>query len=510
MVVLIAIAYIGYSLFFTICSYMLYKNIASYLLNLSRRSLNHLYTLPTVTFQKKRKGEYVHHFSVDIENTAGLAGWDIPRIIQQIFTILILSIVIGTNSIYVISSTILLNIIFYILSKYYVDKLRKIAKIINKKQSKILVRLEECISSTKEILIFNRIEWEQQVLRKLFNRYHSYTLKEEEIRSKQIIGSELLKWGTSIVVLGIGGYNVYLGAMSIGSLVVIYQLALQLTDSIKYTYDLVIKAIRRTSSVENIKQEYNRNIIKKNTNFTIKSPLDLKISNLYYKYENNDNYTLNKLSLDLPSGKKIAFVGRSGSGKTTLLNLLLKFDVPKQGSIKVNNRSLTNFYSDEWFKHIGIVFQEPYIFADTVRNNITLGVLVSDDKLKEICKLVCLEDDINNLPDNYNTILGERGFTISGGQRQRLALARALVRNPDILILDEATSALDIATESKVMRNIDAFRINKTTIIVAHRLSTIQDADIIYVFEKGAIVEYGKHNQLLEIDSIYSRLVKSV
>lgn len=507
---LMAVAYVSYSVLFTVNSYILYKNIGLYLRNLSTLSLNHLYKLPTVKLQEKRVGEYINHFSVDVENTSGLLGWDIPRIIQQFFAIFIILFIIGYNSIYIAIPLIALNVIFIVISRYYSDNLYRISKIINKKYSKITVRLEECVSSSKEILLFNRREWEKKEVRKLYNHYHKYTLKEENIRSQQLFINEILKWGTVLIVIGIGCYDISNGTMSIGGLVVVYQLSLQLTDAIQYMYDLIIKAIKRAPSVKNIKKEYSRSTIKSQEEERISSnsSVNLQVEGLYYKYPGNIDYSLEDISLKVPAGKKVAFVGSSGSGKTTLLNLLLNFDIPTKGSIKINNHLITKCKNEDWYKYVSVVFQEPFILADTIKNNITLGADISEQELEEICELMCLKDDINELPCKYNTILGERGVTLSGGQRQRLALARALISNPEILILDEATSALDIATESAIMKNLDLYRRNKTTIIVAHRLSTIKNSDIIYVFDNGKIIEVGKHEQLLKNNLIYSSLVK--
>lgn len=509
-VCLIAVAYVSYSILFTISSYVLYKNISHFLLSLSIKLLEHLYKLPTVLFQKKRVGEYVHHFSVDIEGIAGLSGWDIPRILQQIFTIVTLTLIIGSNSLCILIFIIIFNILYTLLVKRYGNNIRKMSKIINKKQSKILVRLEECISSTREVLIYNRNNWEQKVLKKLFSQYQVYALKEEKIRSKQLVANEALKWGTSLIVLAVGGYKVHAGTMSIGSLVIVYQLSLQLTDSIKYFYDLILKVIKRIPSIESIRKEYDRNIVKDSIeiNESLNKEVDISLENVCYKYVNSNRNSIKSISLKIRHGNKVAFVGTSGSGKSTLINLLLKFDTPNIGDIKVNNFSLKHLKNIEWFKKMGIVFQEPYLFSNTIRNNITLGAKVSDEKLNEICKLVCLDEYMEQLPDRYDTTIGERGITLSGGQRQRLALARALVKNPDILILDEATSALDIATEKKIMNNLDRFRKSKTTIIVAHRLSTIENSDLIYALDNGFLVEYGKHEQLLENNSLYAKLVK--
>ncbi|HDR7660085.1 MULTISPECIES: ABC transporter ATP-binding protein [Bacillus] len=508
---LIVLSYLSYSLLFTISSYFLVKNMSHFLLSLSKDFMKHLYKMQTVHFQRRRVGEYVHHFTVDIGKTARLLSWDIPRLLQQLLSIALLALIIGFTNIYVLIFIILFNILYILLAKYLTGKLRKISRIINKKESKILVRLEECISSTREVLSFNRMKWEQEVLKNLFERYYVHAFKEEKIRSKQLVANESLKWLTSLIVLIVGAFKVYEGSMSIGSLIVVFQLSLQLADAMKSMYDLIFTTTRGVASIDSLKQEYNRN----NNQETIRNDMllhsdEIKISleDISYNYTNNNSYSLHNLSLEISPGEKIAFVGLSGSGKSTVVNLLLKFDFLNFGDIKANNLSIMKMKNESWFKNIGVVFQEPYLFSNSIRNNITLGATVSRDKLEEVIKIVCLDDYISQLPNGYETIIGERGLTLSGGQRQRLAMARALLKNPNILILDEATSALDIATEEKIMNNIDNIRKNKTTIIVAHRLSTIENSDYICVLKDGILVEKGKHQELLKNNSLYTELVK--
>ncbi|MEK5115043.1 ABC transporter ATP-binding protein [Bacillus sp. FSL R5-0677] len=508
---LIAVSYIGYSLLFTISSYILAQNMSRFLLSLSNDFLEHLYCINTALFQRKRVGEYVHHFTADIGNIARLLAWDIPRLLQQLLSVILLTIIIGSVNIYVLIFIILFNLAYILLAKYLASKLQKISKIINKKESKILVRLEECISSTREVLIFDRIKWERKTLNSLFEEYYIHAFKEEKIRSKQILANELLKWVTSLIVLMIGAYKVYVGSMSIGELVVIFQLSLQLADAIKGMYDLIFRTIKRLASIDNLRQEYNRNTFQEEVEKNLLlsgDKIKINLGDVSYKYINNHKYSLSNLSMEIPNGKKVAFVGSSGSGKSTVIKLLLKFDFLNSGDIKANDLSIMKLENETWFKNVGVVFQEPYVFSDTIRNNITLGTKVSLEKMDEIIKIVCLDDFINKLPNGYETVIGGRGLTLSGGQRQRLAIARALLKNPEIIILDEATSALDISTENKVMENIDKMRKDKTTIVVAHRLSTVENADYIYVLEGGIIVEKGNHNELLKNNSLYTKLIK--
>lgn len=508
---LIALSYISYSLLFTISSYFLAKNMSHFLLSLSKDFMRHLYKMQTVHFQKRRVGEYLHHFTGDIGSIARLLSWDIPRLLQHLLSIVLLTLIIGFTNIYVLIFIILFNVLYLLLAKYLTGKLRKISRIINKKEAKILVRLEECISSTREVLIFNRMKWEKEVLNKLFERYYVHAFKEENIRSKQSVSNEFLRWLTSLVVLIVGAFKVYEGSMSIGALIVVFQLSLQLADAIKGMYDLIFITTRGIASIDSLKQEYYRNDNQDtlgNDLLLNNNEIKINLEGLSYKYTNNNSYSLSNLSLEISPGEKIAFVGLSGSGKSTVVNLLLKFDSLKFGNINANNLSITKIKNEAWFKNIGVVFQEPYLFSNTIRNNITLGATVSLEKLEEVIKIVCLDDYIKQLPNGYETIIGERGLTLSGGQRQRLALARALLKNPNILILDEATSALDIATEEKIINNVDNIRKNKTTIIVAHRLSTIENSDRIYVLNDGLLVEKGKHLELLENNSLYTELIK--
>ncbi|MDF9507876.1 ABC transporter ATP-binding protein, partial [Bacillus cereus] len=428
-----------------------------------------------------------------------------------LLNIVMLTFIIGFTNAYIVVFIVLFNAAFLIFAKNVAKRLQKISKIINKKESKILVRLEECISSTREVLIFNRVKWEQQTLKRLFERFYKHAFKEEKIRSKQLLANEMLKWMTSLMVLMICSYKVYTGAMSVGMLVVIFQLSLQLADAIKGVYDLFFRMIRQMASIDNLRDEYNRKNVReesKNNKLLSKEKIKISLEDVSYKYMNNLNYTLRNLSMEIPQGKKVAFVGSSGSGKSTIIKLLLKFDDLNSGDIKANNLSIMKMENRKWFENIGVVFQEPYLFSDTIRNNILLGATISSEQLDNIIKSVCLDEYIKKLPDGYETVIGERGLTLSGGQRQRLALARALVKNPNILILDEATSALDISTEEEVMTNIDNMRKDKTTIIVAHRLSTIENSDYIYVLENGMLVEEGNHNNLLKNNSLYAKLIQ--
>jgi ATP-binding cassette subfamily B protein len=202
--------------------------------------------------------------------------------------------------------------------------------------------------------------------------------------------------------------------------------------------------------------------------------------------------------LTIPEGKTTAIVGESGSGKTTLIKLLLKFYAPEKGTILVGNTPLETINSSHWRKKVGTLMQDGFVFSDTIAKNIALAdEEIDTEKLFFAAKTANIHEYITSLPLGYHTKIGSEGTGISGGQRQRILMARAIYKNPDYLFFDEATSALDANNERIIMENLQQFFKNRTVIIIAHRLSTVKNADQIVVLEKGEIVEIGNHEQLV-------------
>uniref|UniRef100_A0A5K3FK94 ABC transporter domain-containing protein n=1 Tax=Mesocestoides corti TaxID=53468 RepID=A0A5K3FK94_MESCO len=229
------------------------------------------------------------------------------------------------------------------------------------------------------------------------------------------------------------------------------------------------------------------------------------------KESNPGDIVLNNFSLNIKPGQTIALVGASGSGKSTVIQLIQRFYDANDGQIIIDGEDIRNL-DLAWFRsQLGVVSQEPVLFAGTVTENIKLGALnASQEEVEEAAKLACVHDFVCKLPEAYNTFIAEGGGAMSGGQKQRLAIARALIRKPRILLLDEATSALDTKSEKSVQRALDNAKVGRTVVVVAHRLSTVRDADTIVVVNKGQVVEMGTHDQLMAIkDGQYASLVKT-
>jgi ABC-type multidrug transport system fused ATPase/permease subunit len=280
----------------------------------------------------------------------------------------------------------------------------------------------------------------------------------------------------------------------------------QLTEQFNNLFQNIMGLSSQMAHLDKVKQFMESPQIPEGS-YPLSEPIfSIKFDGVHFHYEVGQQ-VLAGIHIDLPMNRKIAFVGTSGAGKSTISHLLSQLSEPSSGTIKINGIPLESINRADWAAKYAIVSQEPYFFSDTLRTNILLGRPYTEEALVEACKLVKIHDFIESLPRGFDTEIGERGIKLSGGQRQRLALARAIIANPEILILDEATSALDVETERDVFLNLDQNRKGKTTIIIAHRLSTIKNADLIFVLEKGELVESGKHEELLRKKDVYHDLV---
>ncbi len=306
-----------------------------------------------------------------------------------------------------------------------------------------------------------------------------------------------------------GGMAAVSGKMSVGAysvLVFLIQRLLWPLTRLGETFDQYQRAMASTNRVMNLLDTP----IAIHTG-DVSLPVDevrgeVQFKNVYFAYK--DRFPVIKnLSLDIPAGKTIAIVGSTGSGKSTLVKLLLRLYEVQTGSITLDGIDLQSLNLQDLRRCIGLVSQDVFLFHGTVAENIAYGSFENtEQEIITAAKIAEAHEFIIDLPQGYETIVGERGQKLSGGQRQRIAIARAVLKNPPILILDEATSAVDNETEAAIQRSLDRITVNRTTIAIAHRLSTIRNADCIYVMEHGKLVESGTHEQLLEKDGIYSGL----
>jgi subfamily B ATP-binding cassette protein MsbA len=231
---------------------------------------------------------------------------------------------------------------------------------------------------------------------------------------------------------------------------------------------------------------------------------DINFNNINFSYEENEGPTLQSINLKFEGGKMTSLVGHSGSGKSTILNLIPRIFDAKSGDIFIDNQSIYNSTIESLRSEISMVSQETTLFDDTIKNNIKYGRQeATDNEVFEVAKLSYCDEFINNLPNKFDTLIGENGVRLSGGEKQRLSIARAMMKQSSIILLDEATSSLDSETESKIQEALTVLTKNKTTIVIAHRLSTILNSNNIYVIDSGKIVDNGKHDDLMISSELY-------
>jgi ATP-binding cassette subfamily B protein len=313
----------------------------------------------------------------------------------------------------------------------------------------------------------------------------------------------------NVVIIGTGAWLVFGGSLSVGSFVSFETVFLTLSYSLSYISQYVPSLVQAAGSVHHIERllaQRPRIVDAADAKPLRRLKGEIVFRDVSFSYT-GEQLNLRDLNLRIPYGSFAAFVGASGSGKSTLLNLLLRFYDPQRGSIVVDGHELTAVRQDSWRSQVAVVFQENFLFDTTIRENIRLGSpQATDEEVEAAAKAAEIHDFIISLPKGYDTVGGERGSRFSGGQRQRMAIARAILRDPAVLILDEATSALDAASEASINATLARIARGRTVVSITHRLRSVRQADQIFVLEHGRMIESGRHQELLALGGVYCRL----
>ena len=402
---------------------------------------------------------------------------------------------------------LMLGIAYVIIGRYFTGIFWRQFGRYMEKTNKLHTIIEEGLSATREIIIYNRREWEKDRYEKYFSDYYSEAKRINRYGNLNYFMTNILKWSISFTVLAYGGYLTMQGKLEISTYVVEYQLCSMLINSMEQAYSELVSISSVGSKIKRLHDITGTIRIKRHTE-DIMEFHEAVFDHVYYRYQDNSDYAIEDISFGIKQGMKVGIVGKSGSGKSTITKLLLSLMYPDKGKITINGHKVQRINPQKLYSIMACCRQDPYMFYDTIQNNILFGRAVPQKSMENICHAVNIHEYIIGLDKEYNFLLVDRGANISGGERQRLALARLLVGNPEVLILDEATSALDIAMEDKIMDCLNELKKQgKTLIVVAHRIHNVMDSDLILVMDHKKLVELGNHDELMEKKGVYYQLI---
>ena len=507
---------------FVIGSFLL-KNIFNYLAmffitflrngvlkDLRNNLYNKITNLPLAFYSEKRKGDTMSRISTDV--------LEIQHSFLSILELIVrepLTIVFTIASMFIISVKLSLFVLIFIPVSGFVisligKSLKRNSNKVQKEQGYFLSIVDETLSGLKVIKGFNG----ERIFRAKFEdstkRFYNYSNK---LLNKQNLAgptSEFLGISVIAALLWYGGQMVLNEKTLDPSLFLVYMgLAYQILTPAKAISKASYSVKRGNAAAERVMEIlHTQSALEDLPNATKKTSFDkaIELKGIHFKYE--DEYVLKNFSISVPKGKTVALVGQSGSGKSTIANLVTRFYDVNDGQIEIDGTNIKTLTKHSLRHLMGLVTQDSILFNDSIKNNILLGKEDSgDSEVIKALKIANAWEFVKDLPNGIDTNIGDSGNKLSGGQKQRLSIARAVLKNPPIMILDEATSALDTESERLVQIALENMMKNRTSIVIAHRLSTIQNADEIIVMQKGEIVEQGKHQELLDKKGVYSNLV---
>ena len=369
--------------------------------------------------------------------------------------------------------------------------------------------LSEILKSVTLIKIFQGEKGEMSKLGKVIKNWIQKSMKVEKTRLGSAPIMEVLTGFAVALVVFAGGYRSMNGQLEVGAFFSFLTALMLAYQPVRALAGINVALNEGFSAATRIFKILDVQTLIKNSANASKLKIgegNIQFQNVSMRYKNGP-VVLNNVNLNVKGKSKVALVGSSGGGKTTILNLIPRFYDPEEGHISIDNQKISEVTLESLRKEIAIVSQDIVLFDDTIKNNLIFAnFMASDDEIINACIKANCHNFISEMQDGYNTVVGENGVKLSGGQKQRISIARAILKNSSIILLDEATSALDTESEKIVQEAMNNLSEDKTTVTIAHRLSTIKNSDLIYVIDRGMIVEKGTHEELLNLNKIYKKL----
>lgn len=510
--ILILFAFMGKNIFGYMQAYFLAHVEQGVIKDLRNDSYKHLHKLPMSYFKNERTGNLISRITNDVnvvQNSVSAVFLNMVR--EPISIVVFLGIALSISWKLTLFSFVILPFSLGIIAWIGLI-LRKQSTILQAKMADITTVLHETISGVKIVKAFGMEDYENKKFMRETNAFFRLILKMVRIRNAASPITEFLSVTVGVVIVYYGGHLVLVeqsikASEFLGFLFAIFQMMPPIKElssvnnriqEASAAADRVFEILDTEPNIKDITTPVHKNSFEQNIVF----------ENVSFHYDDGDDLVLDNVSFTAKKGEIIALVGSSGAGKTTLVDLIPRFFDPSSGIIKIDDIDIKNVSMKDLRALMGIVTQETVLFNESAKHNIAYGL--NDyplDKVIEAAKAANAHRFIETLPHGYDTIIGERGTKLSGGQRQRISIARAILKNPPIMILDEATSALDNESEVLVQEAIETLMKERTTFVIAHRLSTIRNADKILVMDKGRIVQTGKHDELiLDNEGIYKKL----
>jgi ATP-binding cassette subfamily B protein len=465
-------------------------------------------SLPVSFYRRNNTGDLLARISEDVSKVRMYIG---PAIMYglNLLTLFLMLIPIMFTINFRLTLFALIPLPFLSFSIYYVhNKINRRSEEIQKSLSGLATFVQEAFSGIRVLKSFAR---EQESAERFSQKSEEYKLKSLRLTRVNALFFPLILFliGLSIVItVFIGGTEVINGTLSFGNIaefIIYINLLTWPVTSLGWITSIVQRAAASQKRINEFLQEKNQ--IKSLKNLSTEIQGDIKFENVYFTYEDSGINALKDITFEVKKGKTLAIIGTTGSGKSTIANLICRLFDPSRGNIFLDGTDIGDFDIQYMRNQIGYVPQDVFLFSDSIDKNIAFGSEnLDDEQIIQAAIDADLHDNIIDLPDGFNTVLGERGITLSGGQKQRLSIARALVRNPKILILDDSLSAVDTKTENNILNNLQDIMKGKTSIIISHRVSSAKLSDHIIVLDDGRIIEQGDHNSLIHKSGVYKEL----